>query len=267
MRLTMFLFILFLSNFSFSQKYFTDISMTLGVGFNHNSTGTPENFDKLEHLGRQEQVRYFTKTFNWNPYITVQSSIVEGKLKQQKKGRSLSLKLEVGFYFYRVNRSHHFSSLIVQPFDSDSTEYLLYTAGNSLSYTTKSNNLGVSLGLVFVKKWSEVFDFEYGLLYKSDFSFLQDITYDQQPENDSWRELEYANSHYLKNRFSQQINFYFATMFNLQNRVSVGLSFEIPTIIYSLYSNRNSYPIVGTENNYINRNILLGLKCAYKFKK
>ena len=251
-----------LLNFSSAQKYFTDISLTGGARFN-NSTGTPENYDNIEYSDRQENVRYFTMTQNWNPFIAVQTSIVEGEIKQQKKGRSLSIKLEGGFYFHRVNRSHHYSNFIIESLNNDSTQYLLYP--ESLAYTTLSNNLGVSLNLVFVKKWSKVFDFEYGVLYKSDLSFLQDITYEQIPADDSWRKLEYSKSHNLKNSFSQQINLYFATMFNINDRFSLGLSFEIPTFLYGLYSTRNNYPIVGTENNYINRNSFLGLKCAYRF--
>lgn len=257
--------ILLLVNFSSAQKYFTDVSISSGVRYNDNSTGTPENYEKFEYLERQEQMRYFTMTRNLNPFIAVQSSIIEGELKQQKEGRSLSMKLEGGFYFHSVNRSHHYSSFIIEPLNGDSIHYLLYP--ESLSYTTKSNNLGVSLNLVFVKKWSQFFDFEYGLVYRSDFSFLQDISYEEEPDDDSWRELDYSKSHYLKNRFSQQVNLYFAAMFKLNVKFSLGLTFEIPTFIYSLYSTRNNYPIVGTENNYINRNSFLGLKCAYTFNK
>jgi hypothetical protein len=267
MRLLPLIFILSSITGSVAQNYFTDISLTFGTRYNDNSTGTPENYDNIEYSDRQEKVRYFTMTRKWNSFIALQSSIIEGVIKQQKKDRSLSMKLEGGFYFHRVNRSHHFSSLISNNFNSDSTHYYLYSSEDYLSYSTKSNNIGVSLNIVFVKKWSKIFDFEYGLLYKSDLSFLQVISYDEQPTNDSWRQLEYSKSHNLKNRFSQQINLYFATMFNLNDRFSLGLSFEIPTIIYSLYTTHKSYPIVGTENNYINRNSFFGLKCAYTFNK
>ncbi len=265
MKTSLTLTILCLTSLVHAQEFLTDISVTSGVRYNDNSTGTPENYEKFAYLGREEYMRYFTLTRNFSPFVAVQSSIIRGELKQQKKGRSLSLKLEGGFYFHRVNRSHHYSSFTIEYLNSDSVHYLLYP--DDLSYTTRSNNLGLSLNVIFVKKWSQLFDFEYGLVFKSDFSFLQNISFESLPKDDSWRELEYSDHHYFKNRFNQQLNLYLAAMFNLDSQFSLGFSCEVSTVIYGFYATRRSYPIVGTNNNYINRNSFLGLKCSYTFKK
>jgi len=255
---------LLLVNFSSAQKYFTDISVTSGGRFNQYVY--PERIAEFENENRYERSKYHSRIIGWNPFFAVQTTIFHYRLKNQKKGRSLSLKLEGGLFFHKVMRDHYYDFLFSKKIGSDSMVYHINGSEEHLAYTTKSNNLGISLNVIFVKKWSEVFDFEYGLVYKSDFSFLQDISYENQPEDDSWRELEYSKSHYLKNRFSQEVYLYLGTMFNLNKKLSLGLTVELPTLIYGYYSTRNSYPIVGTENNFNNKNVFFGLKCAYKWK-
>lgn len=257
--------ILLLVNFSSAQKYFTDISITSGARYNQ--TIRYEKFSDCKNESRTERNKYHGYGANWNPFITIQSSFVEYVFRKQKKGRSLTFKIEGGLFFHQVKRDHYFDFLYSKKIGSDSMVYHINGSEKHLSYTTKSNNLGISLNVIFVKKWSEIFDFEYGLVYKSDFSFLQNISYEYQPTDDSWRELEYSKSHYLKNRFSQEIYLYLGTMFNLNRRLSVGLTIELPTLLYGNYVFDSNYPIVGTENNFNNRNVFFGLKCAYKFNK
>lgn len=264
MKRTMLLFFLCLSNFSFSQKYFTDISITAGVRYNQ--AMRYEKFSDFENDSRYEHNKYYSFRTDWNPFIAVQSSFFEYLLKKQKKGRSLSLKFEGGLFFHQVKRDHEFVHLYETSKENDSTQLHISSYDDIVSYTTKSNNLGVSLNFVFVKKWSKYFDFEYGLLYKSDFSFLQDISYEHQPEDNSWRELEYSKSHYFKNRFSQEIYLYLGTMFIINKGLSLGLTIELPTIFYGNYVFDSKYPIIGIENNFNNRNVFFGLKCAYNLK-
>lgn len=265
MRLLPVILILSSINLCFSQKYFTDISITSGARYNQ--AMSYEKFSYFENDIRLERNNYYSFRRGWSPFIAIQSSFFEYVLKKQKKGRSLSLKLEGGLFFHQVKRDHEFHYLYEKFKETDSTQFYISGFGDIVSYTTKSNNLGISLNVIFVKKWSKIFDFEYGLVYKSDFSFLQNISYENKPEDDSWRELEYSKSHYLKNRFSQEIYLYLGTMFNLNRRLSVGLTIELPTLLYGNYVFDLNYPIVGTENNFNNRNVFFGLKCAYKFNK
>ena len=258
------MFILLSINLCYSQKYFTDISITSGARYNQ--PFSYENFSNFQNESRIEHNKYYSFLHAWNPFIAVQSSVFEYILKNQKKGRSLSLKLEGGLFFHQVKRDYEFFHMYIKNKETDSIQSYILDYDEIVSYTTKSNNLGVSLNVVFVKKWSQIFDFEYGLIYKSDFSFLQNISFDNLPADDSWRELEYSNSHYLKNRFNHEIYLYLGVLFNINKRLSVGLTIEQPTLLYSRYVFNSYYPIVGTENNFTNRNLFLGLKCAYRLK-
>jgi hypothetical protein len=242
-----------------------DISITSGARYNQ--AMSYEKFSSIENEGRLERNNYYSFHKDWSPFIAIQSSFFEFLLKKQKKGRSLSLKLEGGLFFHQVKRDHEFHFLYEKFKETDSTQFYITGFDDILSYTTKSNNLGISINVIFVKKWSKLFDFEYGIVYKSDFSFSQNISYNHQAEDGGWRGLQYSNSHYLKNRFSQEIYLYLGTMFNLNERLSLGLTIELPTFIYGSYIFSNHYPIVGTENNFNNRNAFFGLKCAYKFNK
>ena len=265
MRNLTLLFILSSINLCFSQRYFTDISITSGARYNQ--AQIYEKFSYFENESKLERNNYYSYRRGWSPFIAIQSPFFEFVLKDQKKGRSLSLKIEGGLFFHQVKRDHEFHYLYEKFKETDSTQIYISDFGDILSYTTKSNNLGISLNAIFVKNWSKLFDFEYGLVYKSDFSFLQNISYEHQPEDESWRALEYSNSHNLKNRFSQEIYLYLGTMFNLSKSISLGLTIELPTIFYSSYIFSKRYPIVGTENNFNNRNAFFGLKCVYKFDR
>ena len=255
--------ILFLTTLVYAQEFLTDISITSGAMLN-----TPvsyEKFSDFENAERYERNGYHTTSWNWKPYLTIQSSLVEIELKKQKKGRSLSMKLEGGLIFHQTYRHQYFFYLLSKPVYSDTTIWHVNDPP-SLQYSTRSLNLGLRFGVIFIKKWSRMFDFEYGLTFRADYAFVQRSLYHQLPNGDSWRELEYPHSMYRKSHINQEVHYYLGAIFKLNKRLSIGLSTEVPSIMFGYLKYSDKYPIPGEVNNFMNRNLFLGLKCAYRLK-
>tara|TARA_B100000508_G_scaffold136157_1_gene128828 strand:+ start:84897 stop:85649 length:753 start_codon:yes stop_codon:yes gene_type:complete len=248
----------------YGQEYLTDVSVTSGAKFN--SSVTNEKFSDFFGEDRYERNVYHTSSWNCKPFVAIQTSLIELELKKQKKGRSLSLKLEAGLLYNQVYRDHHFGFLYIQPVDADTTLYHIYDSDYPLDYSTRSNNLGFRLGVIFIKKWSRIFDFEYGLTYRINYAFLNRTTYHHLPSNESWRELKYPKSMYRKSLINQEVHYYLGAIFKLNKRLSIGLSTEVPSLMFGYLKYRNQYPIPGEVNNFMNRNLFLGLKCAYRLK-
>lgn len=255
--------ILLITSSIYSQNFLTDISVTSGVGLN--SSVTYEKFSDYENEKRLEWSKYHTSSWQWKPFIALQTSLAELHLKQQKKERSLALKLEGGFFFHQVFRNHYFDGLRTQQVGVDTSLWHIH-GSPPLRYSTRSNNLGIRLGVILIKKWSPIFDFEYGLTYRINYAFLQRKTFHEQPEDISWRDLKYPKSLHVRSHINQEVHYYIGAIFKLNRKLSIGISAEVPSLFFGYLSIRNKYPIAGNVNNFMNRNTFFGLKCAYRLK-